>query len=569
VVCAILFGSIMACAGALANDNNLPTFEQTGCDLPRVGADVEARLSCGAVRVPRDHGSPEAGTFRLSVVVIRSATQPPHNDPVIYISGGPGNPLTIYAGPSGTQAVCADRDLILVDQRGTGRSEPFLCPDHARALPDTNFMIAADGNPDRQVQRHAAFMACRDEARAREIDLRDFGTRTTAEDLDGVRRALRIARWNVYGESYGTTVAMTLAALHPETVRSLVLDSIYPPDPVPYWSEIVSDTRNAFFALCAGDRACNANYPDLAETYRQTPAGSSSHPLMIPAPPPLRHLGDQFRVTASGFELLIFQLLYFPTSYPTLPRIIRSIHDGRVRGLTPLLGSLYERPSSEMAATHAAVECRDRPPFPRAAAPRERQHPGPRPALRDLPGLVGARAPRPWFRSGAACRPWCWQADMIRIAAGDGAPDRGEHRDGPCRRVSGHRSQRASVQHVWGANRSGVHRRSDAETRYRVRRSSVRQFASSRPRKRTAHAGLITARPLSSTLAPRARTEARKETVSPSCQSSTAIASPGKTGAEKARLERGEALGRIAAAGLQHRVCATPKVPSPCRIGRG
>src|SRR5262249_29885254 len=147
------------------------------------------------------------------------------------------------------------RDLILVDQRGTGRSEPGLCPGLNRTLMEANLAIAADDSGETAARRRAAYMTCRDAAIQRGIDPADFGTRITVEDFEQVRQALGIARWNVFGESYGTTVAMTLVALHAGTVRSVVLDSIYPPDPVPLWSTTVSDAREAFFAHCARDEA--------------------------------------------------------------------------------------------------------------------------------------------------------------------------------------------------------------------------------------------------------------------------------------------------------------------------
>lgn len=96
--------------------------------LPDV-ANVLPRLRCGIVRVPRDHAHPDGPTFGLAVVVVASARQPARPDPVLYISGGPGGPLTVYAGFQARHPYAADRDLILVDQRGMGRSEPRLCPD--------------------------------------------------------------------------------------------------------------------------------------------------------------------------------------------------------------------------------------------------------------------------------------------------------------------------------------------------------------------------------------------------------------------------------------------------------
>ena len=170
--------------------------------------------------------------FALAVVVVRSDHQPARPDPVVYISGGPGSPLTVYAEYQARHPYADGRDLILVDQRGIGRSEPSLCPDMAGRLLDAEFAVAVDPAEDAQSRRRAAFMACREGAKGRVFDLDDFGTASTVEDFDRVRRALGIARWNVVGESYGTTAAMTLMARYPETIRAAVLDSVYPPDTV-------------------------------------------------------------------------------------------------------------------------------------------------------------------------------------------------------------------------------------------------------------------------------------------------------------------------------------------------
>ena len=262
-----------------------PVFDETACDLPGVSPEIRPRLRCGAVSVPRNYDNPGAGRFKLAVVVVRSAQQPAFPEPVVYISGGPGGPLTIYADHQARTPYAPSRDLILVDQRGTGRSEPKLCPDLDGALLDAALAVATDPSDEALAKRRTVYAACRVEATARGFDLKDFGTSVTVADFEWVRRALGIERWNVYGESYGTTVAMTLLALHPETVRAAVLDSIYPPDPTrPMRSANVADALDAFFRYCAGDQACAAAYPDLAATYRETVSGLARAPLLVTVP---------------------------------------------------------------------------------------------------------------------------------------------------------------------------------------------------------------------------------------------------------------------------------------------
>jgi pimeloyl-ACP methyl ester carboxylesterase len=334
----------------------------TMCNLPDAAALLQ-RLRCGTVQVPRNHARPEAESYALSVVVVASAQQPATPDPVIYINGGPGYPITIYAAQQARVPYAPSRDLILVDQRGTGRSEPSLCPELNRQLFRTTLALFEDDSADAFLQRRAAYAACREEAARRGIDGADFGTTVTAADLDWVRQALGVERWNVYGESYGTTVAMTLAALHPGTVRSLVLDSLYPPDPVPLWSTIVGEARAAFVAYCQSDGACANAFPDLAQMYQETLRQLAEHPLVVAVPPSLGQPNNRVRITAALFEALVTRLLYFPAAYPTLPGLIRSMHEGDVAGLGALLAKQVATLETQNYATHAAVECRDRPHF--------------------------------------------------------------------------------------------------------------------------------------------------------------------------------------------------------------
>jgi pimeloyl-ACP methyl ester carboxylesterase len=290
------------------------------------------------------------------------------------------------------------RDLILVDQRGTGRSEPNLCPDIAGKLLDAALVLATSVAEDALAARAAAYRACHDQAIDRGFDLSNFGTTVTAEDFERVRQALGIERWNVYGESYGTTVAMTLATLHPDTVRSLVLDSIYPPDPVPLWSNIVHDARDAFFAYCASDSACATSFPDLAEMYRAALARLEQNPLVVPVSPQLRQPDNRVIMTAPLFELVVSNLLYFPTAYPALPGIIKSVHDGEPGGLAAVLASQIAAAATLNRATHAAVECRDRPhfrkPLPAGASALDRRQ------LYDICGRWSKLGPPPLVPAG-------------------------------------------------------------------------------------------------------------------------------------------------------------------------
>ncbi len=343
-----------------------PAFIDMACELPHVTPDIRPRLRCGVVGVPRDYAHPEAGQYKLAVVVIRSERQPAAPEPVIYMSGGPGSPLTVYTYHQAAHPLAAERDIILVDQRGIGRSEPKLCPSLAGGFADA--LVEAMLDLAAEERRRALFAGCRKEAVAQGIDLTDFGTPVTVEDFDRVRQALGIVRWNLFGVSYGTTVAMTLMAWHPETVRSAVLDSINPPDPIlPPWSANVADAVKAFLAFCQADASCNAVYPDLAGTYRDTVDRLRKAPVPFPLPSGLHSPSGHGPLTAGLFELVVGRMVYYPQFYPRLPRLIAQVHDGNTSDFAAATATLLAEARDPDTGTsfpaNAAVDCRDRPRF--------------------------------------------------------------------------------------------------------------------------------------------------------------------------------------------------------------
>ncbi len=276
----------------------------------------------------------------------------------------PGRARVTAHEPSGTgrpEGECnprPDRDLILIDQRGAGRSEPTLCPDlPARQLE----LFAQDLAPDAFAQAwRNSYRDCRTELTRQGIDPAWFGTNATVQDLEVVRHALGISRWNVYGRSYGTTVAMMLMARYPNTLRAVVLDSVYPPDPLPRtYSQAVEDALNALFAACHSDAVCATAHPDLAATFREAMASLEKTPLPVTLRP---GLGPK-TIMLGPFALatIVERSLYFRPLLAMLPNAIQAAHDRDAAALQPLVEHLAEGFLDESPADAAAVECRDRP----------------------------------------------------------------------------------------------------------------------------------------------------------------------------------------------------------------
>src|SRR5690606_688739 len=154
-----------------------------------------------------------------------------------------------------------ERDIILLDQRGTGRSaDGFRCD-----LSDTAALDALDTAAPAAL--HAAIRECLGEL---ERDPRQFATAAAVADLDALRRALGISRWNLYGISYGTRVAQRYAAMFPDRVRVMILDGVVPVD-LALGPGIARDAQAALdgiFERCMAEPPCAERYPDLAERFQ-------------------------------------------------------------------------------------------------------------------------------------------------------------------------------------------------------------------------------------------------------------------------------------------------------------
>jgi len=233
-----------------------PALALDPCELPR----LEGAARCGTLEVWED---PEAGEGRkigLRVAVVPATGDEPAAGALFVLTGGPGQsavqPAAVFA------RVFAEarktHDLVLVDQRGTGASNPLRCPFPGSDDDPQSFL--GDQMPA------AAFEACLETLDA---DPRLYTTPIAADDLDRVRAALGYERIDLYGLSYGSRVALVYMRRHPERVRTAILAGAVPTDmKVP--THHAPDAQRALdllFEQCAADPECRAAYPDLESKF--------------------------------------------------------------------------------------------------------------------------------------------------------------------------------------------------------------------------------------------------------------------------------------------------------------
>jgi pimeloyl-ACP methyl ester carboxylesterase len=175
----------------------------------------------------------------------------------------------------------------------------------------------------------AAITACRERLTTTGADLAAYNTRENAADIADLRVALGIEEWNVYGVSYGTDLALQLLRDHPEGIRSVVLDSVVPPNRniVDEWWEAPASGLQAIFAACAAQPACAAAYPDLATVFVTTVKRLSTTPAEITVEDAK---GDAVRVTVDGFKLVpvVMEWSASPARVVDIPRMIHDLANG-------------------------------------------------------------------------------------------------------------------------------------------------------------------------------------------------------------------------------------------------
>jgi pimeloyl-ACP methyl ester carboxylesterase len=224
-----------------------PAFEPRECAHP-----PPPRAVCGVVKVPENREAPARRTLELNVVVLKSAMEP-RLPPLFDIDGGPGLPSTKNAGFYATNDVSKSRDVVMVDQRGTGRSNPLLCP-------------GLQTGPTEPMLPPPRVRACR-EALSKRADLRFYGTRHAVSDLEAVRQALGYSQIDLFGLSYGTTVALRYMRRYPANVRSAILMGTSPPDfkPPQYHAPSAARALEMVLRGCERDAACSQAFPRLRQ----------------------------------------------------------------------------------------------------------------------------------------------------------------------------------------------------------------------------------------------------------------------------------------------------------------
>jgi pimeloyl-ACP methyl ester carboxylesterase len=321
------------------------------CRLPG----VPTAALCGDIVRPLDPARPQGVQITVHVAVLPAVARVRKADPVLFFAGGPGQSAVELAGGVLTllSRLNNRRDLILVDQRGTGRSAPLAC--------DIDRPLAAWRRLEEQLgeaARLADIDACRESLqRLPHGDLRQYTTAIAIGDVRAVLDALGVREVNVVGASYGTRAALEMLRQAPERVRRVVLDGVVPPDMnLPLAGSL--DNQAALEGLwrsCESDAGCARRHPTLRADWQGLLAGL---PRQVEMPHPLTGTSEQVVLTREALLGLVRAPLYVPALAAGLPAAVHEAARDRWAPLIGLASSLSAGRSGRVwSGMHFSVVC--------------------------------------------------------------------------------------------------------------------------------------------------------------------------------------------------------------------
>lgn len=337
----------------------VPFFEPSACMFEY---SERVKVECGYLIVPENRSKPDSPSIRIHFGVFKSANPNPKPDPVIYVAGGGGvdqlGSADYYLRQAGN-AILKERDFIMYNQRGSYRNQPSLvCPD----LTGFYFSLAgqdltAHKKADLRVEK---ILECHDDLLAQGIDLTAYNTLETAADVKDLWTVLGYDEVNLYGTSSGTRTILTIMRNHPEGIRSVILDSVFPPQ-VNLYSTVSFSVDRVFslvFEYCAAQPGCSQKYPDLEGTFLQLVDELNTNPSSVEL--------ERGTILVNGDLLMeaLWLSFYSVDDIALIPKRIEEAGQGNFSGLKPWLESILTDSGNFMAMGFEwSMMCNEEVPF--------------------------------------------------------------------------------------------------------------------------------------------------------------------------------------------------------------
>ncbi len=325
--------------------------------LPRAGPREERsfrsgeqtyRAEVGRVFVAEQRGTPEPPTLELAVARLRSTSAHP-GAPIVFLAGGPGEGATRLVDSPIWAAYLELGDVLLIDQRGTGRSRPSLAwsspaLDPARLFGEREDALAA-------VLEWSALAAT--EMRAEGVDLAAYTTRASADDVAEVLAVLGHERVRVLAHSYGCHLALELLRRHPQLVERCALLGVAGPDDLLKPAGELAPFLDALARRAAADPAVAAGLPDLSAALGRVLARAAKEPFVVRFPHPESESPVELRIGRFGLQRLVVLDLGDPVDLSVFPRLLHELERGETGLLARFAAKRYAGASQLPLAFYA------------------------------------------------------------------------------------------------------------------------------------------------------------------------------------------------------------------------
>jgi len=298
-------------------------------------------IECGLLEVPENREDPDSRMIELHFVKLNSRWDDgedvekdddessydlapgKRDDPVVYLTGGPGVQVTGYVRRLKDHGLLDHRDLYILEQRGIGYSGDF-CPFYSAREPAIDDAETFEEHLEAGVERTAA---CARGAAAAGVDLTGYNTIENARDVKALRRALGFGKWNVWGISYGSILGQAYVKEDPEGILAVVLDAIMPleiRDSDQYWRVVHWYVRDLakLQEICDRQSACRARYPDMLGRLRAAIASVADDPITVAVKDTENYPSGKARFFGDIVAFMPFMFLYEQDNYPALPGLI-------------------------------------------------------------------------------------------------------------------------------------------------------------------------------------------------------------------------------------------------------
>ncbi len=329
----------------------------SSCELEDPSGIGAVAAECGDLAVLENPTDPRGRRIKLRVARVAAINRRKQPDPLFVLAGGPGMAATVFYASAAFafERIHRDRDIVLIDQRGTGRSNPLDC-----ALDDDVLYRATDAEVVDEARRCLAALSSK-------ANVAYYTTSIAVQDLDHVRAALGYELINLYGVSYGTRVAQHYMRRFPERTRSVILDGVVPPQ-LALGPAIALNAEAALtrvLARCATESDCQSRFADPAAAYRLLRHSLQANPVSVSLPDPTGGQPTTFQFSSYHLATVLRLATYTSEQAALLPLML---HRASVSGdFTPLAAQflLVNRTYGNALAygMHNSVVCSEDVPF--------------------------------------------------------------------------------------------------------------------------------------------------------------------------------------------------------------